>query len=154
MKTLIIVVILLVAVGVGWFFTKVPSSPASENLEQEVGHDREFDLVRAVSESIVGAWQSDQDLKYVREFRTDGVVVDSYEGSAPAGGAWSVFTSSNAPAVSFPLEENTAYVQLVFGDEYDPYEALFFKVGALTPEKLELIYLGRGGVLSFTRIEQ
>ena len=106
------------------------------------------DLSVVVNESIVGTWQSDEDGKFVRVFNSDGTTADLYEGAETSKGTWRTFTSEATAAVGFPLEANTVYVEIT-----EPgTESLYFKLAALTPERLELIYMNRGGVLVFTRV--
>lgn len=105
------------------------------------------DVALIVSESIVGKWQSLDDAKFVREFKTGKAVADSYEGKTVSSGSWIAFTKASAPSVAFPLEEGAVYLQLVMtGTQAD---TLNFKLTKLTPEELELIYLDRGGALRF-----
>ncbi len=115
------------------------------------GAGAEQNVVGAVSESIVRSWQSTQDPMFVREFKTDGTVVDSYDGKAESTGTWTVFTKASAPAVPFTLAEGTSYVQIMMsGAEAD---ILNFSVNALTPEALELTYMERGNTLSFKSVQ-
>jgi|GEM_PF-1003577 len=107
------------------------------------------DLSLIVSENIVGKWQSIDDAKFSREFKSDKTVVDSYVGSqtATASGTWSIFTKENKdPEFTGTLESETAYVKIAIGKE-----KLYFKLLKVTPEALELIYLAKGNVLRFTR---
>lgn len=110
------------------------------------------DVALIVSESIAGKWQSTDDAKFFREFTTDGHVTDSYEGAEKTDGVWVAYSAENVPeSVQFPVDENAVYLQLVMEGSQD--DALNFKVAKLTPETLELIYMDRGGVLSFTRVQ-
>lgn len=107
------------------------------------------DTVTIVSESIVGQWQSADDAKFTREFKTGGAVTDVYEGKTSTTGTWTVFTKEKPVAASFPLEENATYVRLEMSGTQK--ETLNFKVSRLTPEELELIYMDRGGTLKFKK---
>lgn len=109
------------------------------------------DTALIVSESIVGVWQSQDDAQFIREFKSDATVEDRYEGEAPMGASWKAFTSDDAVDVAFPLDEGAVYLQMVIGE--DDKEYLTFKVAQITPETLELIYMDRGGSLTFTRVE-
>ncbi len=109
------------------------------------------DLVATVNESIVGTWVSNEDRQFSREFKEGGIVEDVHDSTHVSRGEWVVFTKSAPLAVSFPLEDNVVYVQLVMeGAESD---TLNFKVVTLTPDRLEMIYLDRGGTLTFTRAQ-
>ncbi len=68
-----------------------------------------------------------------------------------SSGTWQVYTKDKPLSVSFPLESDTAYVQLATTGTQA--EKLNFKVGKLTPETLELVYMERGGTLTFTSVK-
>ena len=109
------------------------------------------DVALIVGESIVGKWQSTEDAKFTREFKDGGVAVDTYEGKDVTNGTWKVFTKENPLQVSFPIEAGTVYIQMTMqGTQGD---TLNFKLSKLTPEKLELIYMDRGGVLTFKSVK-
>ena len=104
------------------------------------------DAAAAAAASLIGSWQSTEDTKFVRVFGEDGSTEDRYEGNVVAGGSWRLFTSADAE-VSFPVEEGAVYLVIDDGTE-----RLHFKIVSVTPERLELVYLERGGALTFTRI--
>jgi len=55
------------------------------------------------------------------------------------------------PEVPYPLEDNAVYIQMTMtGTQAD---TLNFKLTKLTPEELELVYMERGGVLRFKRVQ-
>ncbi len=109
------------------------------------------DVSLVVSESIVGKWESADDVKFGREFRDGGVVIDTYEGTTATTGQWKVYTKENPLPTTFPLEGGSVYLQIVMpGSQAD---TLNFKLAKLTPEELELIYMERGGVLKFKAIK-
>lgn len=109
------------------------------------------DVSLIVSESIVGKWQSTTDAEFVREFKDGGAVVDWHDNEPVSEGTFTVFTKEKPLLVAFPIEANAVYVQLnMSGTQAD---ALNFKVTKLTPESLELVYMDRGGVLVFTRVQ-
>lgn len=108
------------------------------------------DPAAAVSTDIIGSWQSTDDDKFIREFRAGGIVVDRYEATESTEGTWSVFTSESGIETPFPQEAGSVYFKVVMDDF--PEEILYFELAKLTPEELELFFLGRGGVLAFTRV--
>ncbi|QQG37708.1 MAG: hypothetical protein HYS26_03705 [Candidatus Kaiserbacteria bacterium] len=109
------------------------------------------DLVVIVSESILGKWQATDDPKSARIFMENGTVTDWYENKSVSTGTWKVFTKEKPVTVAFPIEPDTAYLQLTMsGTQADN---LNFKVTKMTPDQLELIYMDRGGVLTYTRVE-
>lgn len=114
------------------------------------GGGEDNDPAAAVSTDIIGAWQSTDDEKFIREFRTGGIIVDRYEDMESTEGTWSVFTSKSGIETPFPQTEGAVYFKVVMDDF--PEEILYFELAKLTPEELELFFLGRGGVLAFTRV--
>lgn len=109
------------------------------------------DTSLVVTESIQGKWQSTDDAKFVREFKSDDVVVDYYDGKEVARGLWVAFTKENAPkVVAFPIEDNTVYIQIT--EKGTQADTLNFKLVKLTPDELQLIYMDRGGALNFTAV--
>lgn len=116
------------------------------------GGGSQADLSAAVSASIIGKWQSIEDGKFAREFKDGGVVVDTYTGSAPISGTFKVFTNDNPIAgLPFGLDEGVVYLQITQpGTQEEKYN---FRVSKVTPEELELVYLDRGGLLQFRKVE-
>ncbi len=114
------------------------------------GAEEEQNVATAVTENLVGTWVSLDDEKFVREFRSDGTAVDSYEGEEVSEGKWLVFTHENDIATDFPQAEEDVYIQI---EDADPAGTLYFTLTKLTPEELELIYMGRGNILRFSRTE-
>lgn len=124
----------------------------------EGGGSMQPDVRLVVGESIMGTWQSNEDAKFSREFagfaeaNLSGTVVDRYEGAQVSTGTYAVFTKDNPlPGITIPLEDNIAYVRLTMSGSQA--ETLTFKVTTLTPETLEMIYLDRGGVQTYTLVE-
>jgi hypothetical protein len=109
------------------------------------------DVAALVTASAIGKWKSVDDAKFIREFKSGGVAIDSYNGKADATGTWKVFTKANAPAVTYTLENDAIYLQMSAGSA--PADTLTFKVVKVTPEELELIYLERGNTLKFTKVQ-
>ena len=104
-----------------------------------------------MSESIVGKWQSVDDEKFTREFKADGTAVDRYDNESASSGTWKVFTKEDPAEVLFPIADDAVYIQMTMqGTQADK---LNFKLAKLTPEELELVYMDRGGVLRFRRVQ-
>jgi hypothetical protein len=78
-------------------------------------------------------------------------MADLYDGAITATGTWSAFTTDDQPNVAFPVAPHTVYLTLTTRDM--PDEPLHFQVTKLTPDELSLIYMERGGTLSFTKVE-
>lgn len=156
MKSFIIFVLVVIILGGGWYIYREHTASQTEDamvqggdtMEQDIGEGRDIDIAAAVRANIVGGWQSNEDGNFIRSIRGDGIVEDLYDGQEPTLGAWTVFTSKDAPEnFTYPLEVDTPYLRIVD----DTGLVLDFKVTKLTPETLELIYLDRGGALTFTR---
>ncbi|HYE23441.1 MAG TPA: hypothetical protein VEA92_03290 [Candidatus Paceibacterota bacterium] len=113
------------------------------------GAGMQSDPSLAVRENIIGSWQSTEDPSFTRIFNTDGTIRDLYDGEPVSDGVWRSFTAETAGEVAFTPEAGQTYVSF----EEEGVEPLYFKVDALTPERLELTYMGRGGVLIFTRTQ-
>ncbi|MBP6888925.1 MAG: hypothetical protein KBC21_04490 [Candidatus Pacebacteria bacterium] len=130
-----------------WKYTHPTSAPLDTALLEEHA-DQYADLAQVVSNQIVGLWQSSDDAKFKREFLSNGTSVDYYDGTVSSKDTWKAFTSEHPVATYSPLEPNTPYLQMLTDDNV----ALTFTVTKLTPEVLELVYLDRGGMLSFTKV--
>ncbi|KKW46653.1 hypothetical protein A3C21_01570 [Candidatus Kaiserbacteria bacterium RIFCSPHIGHO2_02_FULL_59_21] len=115
------------------------------------GGGEKQDVGLIVSESIVGKWQSVDDEKFTREFKADGTAVDRYDNESASSGTWKVFTKEDPAEVLFPIADDAVYIQMTMqGTQADK---LNFKLAKLTPEELELVYMDRGGVLRFRRVQ-
>ena len=115
------------------------------------GGGGETDLILEATKNIKGQWRSVDDEKFTREFMANGTVTDSYEGSDDTVGTWLIFTINSEVAAPFPLETNTAYLKIT--TDVGASEVMYYKLTKVTSEELELIYMDRGGVLRFTRVD-
>lgn len=152
MQKIILTAVVVLVVGAGvylWQFrvTETEEIPSETLLEEHA--DQSPDLARVVSESIVGRWQSNEDAKFIREFKVGGTAADYYDGKVASADTWKAFTKEKPVDTFVPLEDNTPYLQMVTEEN----RSLIFKVAKLTPESLELVYMDRGGMLTFTRIK-
>lgn len=121
--------------------------------DMDEGEGTQIDAAAVVSDSIVGKWRSTEDGMFVREFKDDGTVTDWYDGVSQSTGTWIAFasTSPTVPTVSYPIVENTVYLQLTM--KGTQAETLNFQLSKLSPEELNMTYMDRGGVLSFTAVK-
>ncbi len=115
------------------------------------GDVEETNLILEAAKTIEGEWQSVDDDKFTREFKADGTVTDSYEGSDDTVGSWLIFTMDSDVETPFSLEANTAYLKIA--TDIGASEVMYYKLTKVTPEELELIYMDRGGALRFTRVK-
>lgn len=109
------------------------------------------DLGRIIGESIVGLWKSTGDTSFERTFVVSGVLVDRFADGSIAEGTWDVLTDQSIGA-PFPMDANTAYLRIAMHDA--PEEALIYRVNALTPESLELVFLDGSGTVRFERVPE
>ncbi len=111
------------------------------------------DATIAVSANLLGRWKSNDDPKFVREFKENGVTTDIYEDKEVSVGTWTLFTKEKplVTPVEFPLDTGAVYIEMI--DAGAQTEKYHFKVTKVTPEELELIYMSRGGTLTFTRMQ-
>lgn len=118
----------------------------------EGGGDEQPDPALVVTGSIQGMWQSVDDDAFTREFRSDGTMVDSYDGEVTSTATWHTFMNVAPTEVAFPIEPDAVYLR-VFEADGDEASTLHFKIVKLTPEELEMIYMEGGGTLRFTLVE-
>lgn len=104
------------------------------------------------NDPMYGTWESTEDAKFTREFRSDGTVIDRYEGdaSATATGTWSVVDpAAEAQFIDAPLGslEGMSVVRIAF-----PEGNYYFSINKITETELAMTYLGRGNILVFTKV--
>lgn len=149
-KILSIIIILLVLIG-GYYAISSWNNKQIEKKE-DLMHPSFMDKVEPdTAETLIeGKWQSIQDPSFVREF-TKTAVSDFYDNELITDiGSWQIFSSEEVvPGFPGEAEEDQTYVVLRFENE-----VLFFKIVEVTKKSLDMVYLNRGGVLSFTRIPE
>lgn len=157
MKSLLGIIVVLAILAGGWYYYNgAPmqgAAPEDTNTSEAMDAGSvKPDAALVVTETIRGTWKSTEDAKFVRIFKENDVIEDRYDGKVVATGLWVAFEKGlNAPEVPFPLEDNAIYIQAtITGSQAD---TLNFKVAKLTDTELELVYMDRGGVLAFTRVE-
>lgn len=148
MKHLLLVLAgLVVAGGLGYFIGY------DHGFENSAAPARGFENASvsdaaATMANVIGMWQSTDDPAFTREIRNDGVVIDRYQGQDDSEGLWLVFTK-DVPDASFTgtIEAGAAYLSLAMSED----ERYYFQVARADGQQLDLIYLDRGGTLSFVR---
>lgn len=134
------IVVVLVLLGLAYVLTT--------GNKDEVGS--EYAEERVAADSIVGTWQSTDDESSVRVIYENGGFADVYQGEELSSGSWYVFDGANAPEdFPYPAVENVEYLALV-----DAEGTLFFSIAERTEQSLTLIYLDRGGALSYSRVTE
>lgn len=157
---LLLAVLLIGGIAYAWYqqATMMPAAPTETNEDVAVDtgaddramSDAGIDTEPIPADSIVGTWQSTDDPNFVRTIYENGGFTDSYEGSPDAthSGTWVTFTATEAPDdFAYPTEAGTTYLEM--SDEDTVYT---FAIIELSEESVTMLYLDRGGVLSFERI--
>lgn len=100
--------------------------------------------------ALAGSWKSSQDERFVRTFREDGTLTDTYEGdrSATMSGAWSLVSEEDQALLGLPDVDGARVVSVQF-----PEEVLYFAIVEHTEHTLALQFLTGNGTLAFTRVD-
>ena len=140
---------LIVSGGIGYFVgydhgfeSSTPTSQEKSLFEASATSDAAGTMA-----NLIGVWRSNDDPAFTREFLNDGTLVDSY-GEELDDGLWMVFTKE-IPDSAFTgqLEDGAVHLSIAMGED----EKYYFRVTRADATTLELIYLDRGNILSFTR---
>jgi len=148
---LLIIVVIAIAVAGYYYFAPEQSGEEGTNNE-ETSQMTENNTTQAPDEStvkgsIVGSWQSNEDSKSVREFKADGTVEERYDGEViSSSGVWSAFADASIDP-NVPVIEGATYLKIEDGGE-----VYYYSVASISADQLALIYLDRGGALTYTRI--
>ncbi len=137
MKYILWIIFIAAVVWAGcYFFNRVDYVETGVIVDEqsEQGDNR----ISATAAALVGNWRSTEDAKFMRSFSADGRFVDSYEGdpSATYEDVWSL-----------EISEQDTILTMGEGDV-----ATSFKILKVTPEVLELAYVGRDEVLRFNKV--
>lgn len=105
-----------------------------------------------IHNALVGTWQSQNDTKLTREFDADGTTIERYEGddSGTNIGRWTLFFGKSPPPgfSGHKLEDKVVY--LIIDQNGD---VLLFALAGLTRSDMKMIYLERGNVMTFARLD-
>ena len=104
-----------------------------------------------------GLWQSQTDLKFTREIRPDGVMIDRYKGdtSAGAGGEWSTSDAAGAAVAGIKLAANLSGLPIIKVVWEGGVETTFFAVNKLDDNSMTTTDLsGKGSVTIYKKITQ
>ncbi len=107
--------------------------------------------ITAAWDMMIGTWSSEDDRNFIREYKNDGTLTDSYAsatGEAKTDADWSLFTSDNADEVQFQLNNKDVYVKQVEKSGAVTY----FRIDSVTPTELGLINMTKGGGLRFGKM--
>lgn len=154
-----IVVVIAVAVAAYYFWPKDAAAPMNEQNGQAAQQQNPAQGTSEVSQGTLaaqmsGTWKSDQDGKFTREIRQDGVMIDRYEGDATAGvnGEWTVVNPALESALA-DVDGGFSDVSVIKVSWEGGAEVTFFAINALEANKMTITDLsGRGGVTTFTKV--
>ena len=107
--------------------------------EPEAEAATQLPLAGAMSEALVGSWQSTEDAKAQIVFHADGTAFEHYEGRVLASGTWDVHHETETDLL--------VLTRVIEGETYT------YTVLTVEPEKLVLSYRTRGNTLSYTRVK-
>lgn len=149
MKILIGLLVIVLLLGLGY----VVYTSTLEPVEEVTAEEQSTSKLSATDERalLIGVWKSNEDEKFTREFRENGQVVDLYASAdtpLPTQGIWSLVTDATAEPVELPADFAMRILKLEF-----PEEAMYFGISENTNTTLDLVYLGRGGMLTFTKVQ-
>ncbi|TSC86110.1 MAG: hypothetical protein G01um10148_616 [Parcubacteria group bacterium Gr01-1014_8] len=144
---LLVVVVIAVGAGVGYYFGKLGVFEPSHDTK-EVNPAIHAKKAETPANTIVGVWKSAEDAKFTREFKPDFSVIDRYEGDASATSEanWYTFMSPTDEPTPFPIREGLSYMKIM-----TPNEVMFFTVDRSSDDELELTYVD-GETLRFKRV--
>ncbi len=157
-------VIAIIVVGGGWYIltqnkasTDSAAGPQTGTVSQNnTGGTDAMNNPPASDPAMNGTWKSNDDAKFTRTFKADGTVTDAYQGDASA-------TESGTYAVVDPLKESAGAFGSVSAASltgmtvlkltFPKSGVMYFGVNSMTETSLKLTYIGRGNVLTFTKVQ-
>ena len=143
MKKFLLIVAAAIIAGVAYY-------AGTQNRGVHMNSDVDPRIVSA-SDMLLGTWSSEDDRNFEREYKADGVMIDSYasaSGEVLSEAGWSLFTADNAPEVAFQLNNSDVYVEQVEQDG----AKMYFRIINITPSALELMNMDRGNALRFGKM--
>ena len=149
----IVALVVIVAAGAYYFWPKTTEAPTGTNGTTTT--QQQSSGTQLTENDVAGTWRSNTDPKFTREIRTDGAIIDRYEGEPTAGlnGEWSVVENASAePALSDMLSFVTGKTVIKVVWE-GGIETTFFLVNDVSATEMTTTDLtGTGSVTTYTRI--
>lgn len=125
-NTLVGLLVVVIIIGIGFLYTQ----------HKGIEGDATIISKEDTQALLVGTWQSMDDEKYYMVYGSDGLMADIYDGEELARGAWEV------------LPGDDEKIRVTQGAEVFEYS-----ITDLNAHELMMIYLGRGNILRYRRIE-
>jgi hypothetical protein len=157
MKNAVLVIVAVVAAAGGYYvgydvgFEKGENHEHADTMEQEIPEHGDDARLGAASTMLIGKWSSEDDRNFIREYKDDGTVIDSYgsvDGDVNTEATWELFTSNMNENVPFQLNNRDVYImQTEKGGE-----KLYFRIISVTPDSLELMNMESAGAMRFGKM--
>ena len=109
----------------------------------------------ANASTMVGTWKSNEDPKFTRTFAAGGAVTDAYAGdsSATETGSYAVVDPLKEPLGAFgTVSAGSLTGMTILKLTFPKSGVMYFGVQSETESSLSLIYIGRGNLLTFTKV--
>jgi len=155
-KVLIGIVVVLAVAGGAYYFATTRSQsvePVSQGMPVPGSENSGNEMVVANDPAMNGRWQSTEDAKFMREFRADGTVVDTYEGNASATTMGTYMVIDPAAETGLPVPAANLAGMTIIKTTWSNGVIMYFGVNSLTESDLKLVNLsGRGNILIFTKV--
>jgi len=147
----VVAAIVIVAAGVFYFWPQLSKAPVSQT--PQAGQQAPATTGNA---QLTGTWKSTTDAKFTREFRTDGVIYDRYEGDATPGigGSWgAVLDISRETGLTVP-PASLAGKTVIKATWENGSITTYFTVDAVSDTSLTTTDLsGNGKVTTYTKVQ-
>jgi hypothetical protein len=153
-KTIWAIIIVIIVLGGGYWYISSSKSGEMMQGEKTTGGVATSTTSGAEMSSqdpmMVGTWQSTDDANFTRAFTADGHFTDAYKGDSAATETGTfVVVDPMKEDVGVPTSTVVGMTVLKLNFASGP---LYFGVQSETENSLKLIYLGRGNILSFTKV--
>lgn len=152
-KTLGVIGILIIAVLIIFALVQKAEAPAvSQGNTGTVQANPGGSAITTTSRALIGRWRSTDDTRYSLEIDSNSNAIERYQNdpSATATSSWALFTSASPdPTFSGTEAPGVVYLTLTGGGAGTRH----FAVVELTGSTFDMLYLDRGGTLSFTRVQ-
>ncbi len=145
----IVAAVVIIAAAVFYFWPSISAAPATSGQATTTPQATEQS-----SKDVSGTWRSQTDAKFTREIRTDGVIIDRYEGDTTAGvnGEWVVVDAATETGLTTPATSlaGLTVIKVVWEGGV---ETTYFAINSVDEKTLTTTDLtGKGEVTIYSRI--